>query len=75
MSKRLEKRVGAKPGKPAYVCKVAASVVVPGKAGLQLVPGREYDLDGYVAEGVALRDAVEAEWFEEKAAEAAGNEE
>jgi hypothetical protein len=77
MSKRLMKRMEPKPGKKSYVCKVQASVVVPGKAGLVLVPGKEYDLDGYIAEGVQLRDAVNVEWFEEvKPADVAeGNEE
>ncbi len=76
MSERLRKRLEPKPGKQPHVCKVSASVVIPGVAGVTLVPGKEYDLDGYIAEGVRLRDAVNEEWFEAKPADVAeGNEE
>ena len=65
MSKRLEKRLAPKDGKPARKCKVLAQVVVPDKAGFALVPGQEYDLDGYIAEGIQLKDVVNDDWFEE----------
>ena len=51
------------------VSKVTATVHVPGQGCLRLAPGTEVDLDQPIAEGVALRDAVNEDWFEEKSEE------
>jgi hypothetical protein len=49
---------------PTHVCKVTATVIVPGTNSVQLTPGRRVNLDAVLAHGITLRDSVKEQWFE-----------